>query len=103
MWEVPGSNPGLGRVFFLLQGRHVLLSFVGFLLNYSEGLEWWHEFLPQWNGVGMLPEPSPAKALRLWTDASGSKGLGGYFLRPDQTVSDLTKEACFSIRIASCH
>jgi hypothetical protein len=43
-------------------------------------LEWWQEFLlvPQWNCIRLLP-PSRLQAY-LWTDASGTKGIGGYFL-----------------------
>jgi hypothetical protein len=41
-------------------------------------LQWWQEFLPQWNGIRLL-QPSRLQAY-LWTDASGTKGIGGYFL-----------------------
>jgi ribonuclease HI len=42
-------------------------------------LKWWQEFLrPQWNGIRLL-QPSRLQAY-LWTDAPGTKGIGGYFL-----------------------
>jgi hypothetical protein len=41
-------------------------------------LEWWQEFLPQWNGVRLLQRTR--EQAYLWTDAAGTKGIGGYFL-----------------------
>ena len=42
-------------------------------------IAWWLEFLPTWNGIGIFQSnPTPAKDLFLFTDASG-KGLGGIF------------------------
>lgn len=46
-------------------------------------LQRWHECLPHWDGVSFMLDPhwSTATALQLFTDASGSYGCGGFFLR----------------------
>jgi hypothetical protein len=71
--------------------------------NLKKDLNWWHEFLPQWNGITLLPPTIPTETIRIWTDASGSKGLGGYFLHPGQSLSNLGTEACFSTATPSRH
>src|SRR5882672_2676869 len=38
---------------------------------------WWQSYAQAWNGVQILDQPKPA--LHIFTDASGSKGLGGRF------------------------
>ncbi|KAL5515958.1 hypothetical protein EMCRGX_G001212 [Ephydatia muelleri] len=42
---------------------------------------WWARFLPSWNGVSMFLDPSwtDADTLNLFTDASGTLGVGAYF------------------------
>ncbi len=44
-------------------------------------LEWWHSFLPSWNGVAMFLDPdwTPAEDMELFTDASGTLGYGAYY------------------------
>ena len=43
-------------------------------------LNWWHEFLPTWNGVCFfdLPDWAPLPNFELTTDASGNLGFGAY-------------------------
>ena len=43
-------------------------------------LRWWHTFLPSWNGITLIR--LVRHEIRVWTDASGTKGLGGYYLHP---------------------
>jgi hypothetical protein len=70
----------------------------------KKDLAWWDEFLPQWNGITMLPSTTAAAAaMQVWTDASGSKGLGGYFLQAGQPLTTLRKEAHFSIATPTRH
>ena len=44
----------------------------------ADDLLWWEKFLPRWNGVTLLR--SHRQCYSLWTDASGFRGTGGYFL-----------------------
>lgn len=44
-------------------------------------LTWWESFLSKWNGVWMLRTAIARKPRYLWTDASGTIGIGGYLLR----------------------
>jgi hypothetical protein len=43
--------------------------------------QWWHTFLPDWNGVAMFLDPAwtTADQMELYTDASGTLGYGAYF------------------------
>ena len=36
---------------------------------------WWHTFVDGWNGVSLIPNPSPQR-LVVWSDVSGSFGCG---------------------------
>ena len=36
---------------------------------------WWHTFIDGWNGVSLIPNPSPQQSV-VWSDASGSLGCG---------------------------
>ena len=49
--------------------------------NFFEDLKWWKTFLPQWNGTCsfLSPEWTSPLVSQLYTDASGSLGMGGYF------------------------
>lgn len=44
-------------------------------------LLWWRDYLPTWNGITKLLEPSwmAADDLELYIDASGAWGFGGFF------------------------
>ena len=41
-------------------------------------LQWWSTFLPCWSGIQMI-SAAPRKHIHLYTDASGVKGIGGWF------------------------
>lgn len=49
-------------------------------------LRWWRDFLPQWNGITLIHKNRPTKYL--WTDASGTKGQGAYFMNTPIEDSD---------------
>ena len=42
-------------------------------------LLWWQYFLPRWNGVHNLRSLNTRDEISLWTDASGTWGMGGYY------------------------
>ena len=42
-------------------------------------LLWWQYFLPRWNGVQILRSLNIREEIRLWTDALGTWGMGGYY------------------------
>ena len=68
----------------------------------KKDLSWWQTFLPQWNGIRLLHHPQ--QILWLWTDASGQKGIGGYFLRPGETLSSIqTPARVFSTTVPQRH
>lgn len=60
-------------------------------------LIWWDKFFPQWNGVRILRSVESRRRINLWTDASGSFGIGGYYLNESESVPS-TQQA-FSIRL----
>ena len=44
-------------------------------------LQWWHQFLSSWNGVGfwLYPGMTATTDLEVTSDAAGSIGFGAYF------------------------
>ena len=40
-------------------------------------IQWWHHFVASWNGVRLLSPSYPT--IHIYTDASGTKGIGGIF------------------------
>ncbi len=44
-------------------------------------IQWWHTFLPAWNGTAMFLDPrwTLADSMHLYTDASGAHGFGAYY------------------------
>lgn len=60
-------------------------------------LVWWDRFLPQWNGVRMLQRIETRCKIDLWTDASGSFGMGGYYLHCGESTPPATQ--AFSVRL----
>ena len=71
--------------------------------NMRSDLKWWKEFLPRWNGIRLLKTNKPI--VRLWTDASGRYGIGGYYLRQNELEKNLSISAVFSKRFSTrlCH
>lgn len=43
-------------------------------------LRWWSRFLVNWNGIRLLKHYADRPIFHIWTDASGSIGLGGFIL-----------------------
>jgi hypothetical protein len=65
-------------------------------------LRWWLAFLPQWDGITLI-RPS-RRTYWVWTDAAGTKGLGGYYLNdPDEPLLNLTPARAFSARVPRHH
>jgi hypothetical protein len=81
---VPASRPFLRQLYdaltATLRTHHIRVS-----SEIKKDLSWWQTFLPQWNRIRLLHHPR--QILRLWTDASGQKGIRGYYLRPAETLS----------------
>lgn len=77
-----------GRAF--LRRLYDALAKGGKYLHWSkpirDDLLWWEKFLPQWNGVTLLR--SHRQCYSLWTDASGLRGTGGYFLPEHYTLQE---------------
>jgi len=46
----------------------------------ARDLAWWHHFLPRWNGIKVLRSVASRSTSYIWTDASGSWGIGGYWI-----------------------
>jgi ribonuclease HI len=98
---VPASRPFLRRLYDALTAtsrtHHIRVS-----SEIKKDLSWWQTFLPQWNGIRLLHHPR--QILRLWTDPSGQKGIGGYFLRPGETLSSIhTPAQLFSTTVPQRH
>lgn len=49
-------------------------------------LQWWNYFLPRWNGISPLEDPAKKPLIRMWTEASGKFGMGGYYLAADELL-----------------
>ena len=49
-------------------------------------LQWLHYFLPQWNGISLLKNPAKKPLIRMWTDALGNFGMGGYYLASNELL-----------------
>ena len=62
-------------------------------------LQWWQDFLSDWNGLKLLHYLDSRPTFHIWTDASGRLGMGGYIL---QDLSEPVQEA-FSTRLATRH
>lgn len=58
----------------------------------ARDIAWWHHFLPLWNGISVLRTAVSRTTSYIRTDASGSWGIGGYWL------SDATSDR-YSTRI----
>lgn len=68
-------------------------------------LEWWAEFLPHWNGIQVLQHLESRKIMKLWTDASGRYGIGGFLLMDNQKVPPISQafSQIFSTRLRNKH
>ncbi len=78
---VPAGHLFLRRLIDLSTKARHLHHHVRLNSDSRADLLWWKHYLPTWNGVTTFLQPSwtPAADLELYTDASGSWGLGAYF------------------------
>ncbi len=68
-------------------------------------LNWWKEFLPQWNDIQLLKRVADRPVYSFYTNASGKWGMEGYILGNGQTIPG-SKQAFsqrFSTREKSKH
>ena len=51
------------------------------VMRHFQGILWWQKFARSWNGIAFFLDPTwtPASELQLFTDASSTLGLGGYW------------------------
>lgn len=92
---VPG-RAFLRRLFTALAQKN---QFYTIEIDMRADLQWWHEFLPKWNGIRRLELHSLRPTIQLWTDASGSWGMGGYFLEDHQNIPTIAQ--AFSQRFST--
>jgi len=98
---VPASCPFLCRLYDALTATSPTHN-IRVSSDIKKVVSWWQRFLPPWNGIRLLH--LPWQILRPWTDASGQKGIGGYFLRPGETLSSLhTPAHLFSTTVPQQH
>ncbi len=78
---VPAGRLFLRRLIDLASRARKLHHRIRLTREARADLEWWHSFLPSWNGVAMFLDPdwTPAEDMELFTDASGTLGYGAYY------------------------
>lgn len=89
---------------FLRRLYNALYSEVGIIRLSSpikEDLRWWKNFLPQWNGIYLMQQSKPI--VKIWTDASGSYGIGGYILQEYESLNHISTTKAFSMRFSTRH
>ena len=98
---VPG-RPFLRRLFTALQEFKRIYHVDA---DMRADLEWWAEFLPQWNGIQVLRRLESRKVIQLWTDASGFYGIGGFILMDNQKIPPISQAFSqrFSTRLRNKH
>ena len=69
--------------------------------NMQMDLHWWHEFLPQWNGVSLIQKERAT--WHVWTDAPSTKGQGAFFTTPGADHRTVSWEQAFSKKISRHH
>jgi hypothetical protein len=63
-------------------------------------IHWWYDAIIAVPSKA-IPRPgaSPPPTIQVYSDASSLKGLGGYFLRENETTAELTVEKAFSVAL----
>ncbi len=79
---IPG-RAFLRRLFDALAKRQ---SYYHLDMEMQADLNWWKEFLPQWNGIQLLKQVADCPVYSLYTDASGNWGKRSYILGNGQTI-----------------
>ena len=64
-----------------------------------DDLLWWEKFLPQWSGITLLR--SHRQHYSLWTNASGFRGTGGYFLPEHYNLQEFRENMLICKKICS--
>ena len=88
---VPLGRPFLRQVFNLLNRKSHHLAHVRITKAAKRDLEWWKIFLINWHGIAVI-RPLARPVITIYTDASGTKGIGGIW-----------GEKAFSIHINQRH
>ena len=90
-----------GRIFlrqlFKTLGTHHRVYYLN--VSMKADLQWWNEFFPQWNGVKMLKQVKTCCQVNLWTNASGSFGMEGYYLNNNETIPSISQ--AFSVKMST--
>lgn len=86
----------LRRLFDALR-RHT--EFIHIDKHIKADLLWWQTFLGSWNGISLLRLTATRKAWHIWTDASGTIGMGGYILHDPPQLKEV--EHVFASRFPS--
>ena len=73
---LPLGRPFLRQVFNLLNRKTHHLAHVRVSSAAKRDLRWWKLFLHQWHGISVI-RSLPRPVITIYTDASGTKGLGG--------------------------
>ena len=79
--------------------------------DFQLDLQWWHQFLSSWNGVGfwLFPGMTATTNLKVTSDAAGSIGFGAYFYgqwfygpyAPSQAQQSIAYKELFPVVIAA--
>lgn len=64
-------------------------------------LLWWEAFLKDWNGLKLIRHVTSRPTWHIWTDASGTFGMGGYILEHPDLLQSV--QEAFSIPMATRH
>ena len=74
---VPPGRAFLRRLYNALarDGSHIHLD-----IDTRRDLQWWDAYLTQWNGIRLLRITASRQTLHIYTDASGTKGMGGWIV-----------------------
>ena len=79
-WVLPLGRPFLRNLFtFLKRLSHIHPHATACINSAAKWeLQWWSTFLPRWSGIHLI-SITPREHIHLYTDASGRKGIGGWF------------------------
>lgn len=78
---IPAGRIFLRRLIDLSTSARKLHHRISLTASARADIKWWQDFLPGWNGVGLMLQPDWVHGcdLNLHTDASGTLGFGAYF------------------------
>ena len=78
---IPASRILLRRLIDLSTSVKMLHHHITLTAGARADIQWWHDFLPGWNGVSLMLQADwqTAADLNLFTDASGTLGFRAYF------------------------